>query len=127
MFARFVGNRVNGNWEIPLSRQTPNRPFPKERRAFGRSSVLWNGLLHHDGQCAGCIVLDISANGVKLRFQEPKPLDQNSCALELPRLGIFSCDIAWRDGMSVGLRFNDDLSVVVSQLSQILPQSRTAR
>ncbi len=61
---------------------------------------------------------------MKLRFQDQESLDQNSCALELPRLGIFSCDIAWRNGKSVGLQFNDDLALVVAELSQALPQSR---
>lgn len=109
---------------LPPEEPAP-RPNVKERRAFLRSTVLWAGLLHHDGSCAGCVVLDVSANGARLRFAEREAIDKDICALEVPRLGVLPCDVAWRAERSIGLRFRDGLSDVVAQLAEALPQSRT--
>lgn len=107
-----------------MSRQTLKRSTGKERRAFWRTTVLWSGHLHASGECAECVILDVSANGAKLRFSEEIDLAELSCALEVARLGVFTCDVAWSRGNRVGLSFNEGLSTIASQMSSVLPQAR---
>lgn len=107
-----------------MSRQTTNRLPQKERRAFWRTAVLWAGHLHVDGGSAECVVLDISANGAKLRFRDPAPGDENTCALEVPRLGVLSCVVTWRRGNRIGLRFSEGLANIKTRMPAVLPQAR---
>ena len=107
-----------------MSRQTLNRSTEKERRAFWRTTVLWSGHLHAAGDSAECVILDVSANGAKLRFSEEIDLAEMSCALEVARLGVFACEIAWSCGNRAGLRFSEGLSTIASQMNAVLPQAR---
>ena len=88
-----------------MSRQTLKRSPEKERRAFWRTTVLWSGHLHALGDSADCVILDVSANGAKLRFSGDVNLTEDSCALEVSRLGVFACEIAWLHGNRAGLSF----------------------
>ena len=107
-----------------MSRQTPKTLPRKERRAFWRTTVLWSGHLRAAGDSAECVILDVSANGAKIRFTEATGVSEESCALEVARLGVFSCEIAWRRGNRVGLCFKEGLSTIATQMNEALPQAR---
>lgn len=109
-----------------MSRQTLKTLPKKERRAFWRTTVLWSGHLHAAGTRQECVILDVSANGAKLRFPADVAMDDDFCALEVERLGIFSCDVAWKKGNRVGLCFREGLSTIANQMNAVLPQARVA-
>jgi hypothetical protein len=89
-----------------MSWQTPN-PAPLQetnRRIAGRRRVIWSARLRFDRGESDCIVMDVSPDGVRLRFPEGVPVDYDLCALEVPRMGRFTCEMSWRRGNHMGLR-----------------------
>lgn len=89
-----------------MSWQTPN-PAPLDdtnRRYAGRRRVIWSAHFHSDRGETDCIVLDLSPDGVRLRFPEAVPVDYDLCTLDVPRLGRFTCEMSWRRGHHMGLR-----------------------
>lgn len=89
-----------------MSWQTPN-PSPTEeenRRDTGRHSVIWSARFHSDRGETKCIVLDFSHEGVRVRFTKHVAVDLDLCELDVPRVGRFTCELAWRRGNEMGLR-----------------------
>lgn len=85
-----------------------NREVEPNRRGVGRQRVLKKGLiLFNDGRSSiSCQIVDISDTGVKL-----VPVDVFSCPneflLKLPIGEPRECEVVWRRGDRVGVRFQD--------------------
>lgn len=77
----------------------------ERRRSRRRRSLLGARIIFRDGYCSmGCLVLDISEQGALLQpddiFLCPKAF------LLEPRLGpARQCELVWRKGSKVGVRF----------------------
>jgi hypothetical protein len=96
----------------------------KERRAFWRNTVVWNGNLNIEDGSVECVVLNVSANGAKLHFSKPIDFSDPKGVLCIPRLGEFAAEIAWVKGTTVGLRFEESPERVQELIADALPQSR---
>lgn len=96
----------------------------QERRAFWRTPVIWSGSLLIHGRRADCVVLDVSANGAKLRLLGGTVLTGPIVMLEVPRLGAFSANVAWSGENRVGLCFREGLASAALRLSAVLPDDR---
>ena len=83
-----------------------DRGVEPNRRGVGRQRVLKKGLiLFNDGRSSiGCHIVDISDTGAKLA-----PVDVFSCPgeflLKLPLGEPRECEVMWRRGDRVGVRF----------------------
>src|SRR5205085_12124246 len=83
-----------------------DRDVEPNRRGVGRQRVIKKGLiLFNDGRSSiGCHIVDISDSGAKLA-----PLDVFSCPseflLKLPIGEPRECEVMWRRGDRVGVRF----------------------
>ena len=53
-----------------------------------------------------CSLIDVSANGAKLRFENEPPVNTN-ITIEHPGIGQVSGDGVWRNSREVGMRFHD--------------------
>jgi hypothetical protein len=92
----------------------------KKLRRYPRSRVLWPGKLTLAGATVDCIVLDVSANGARVRA-DGLPTDIGGVSLELARFGSFAAEMMWRDGSEVGLRFAEPPDIVAALLRETLP------
>ena len=98
----------------------------KERRAYWRNTVVWNGNLTIEESSVECVVLNVSANGAKLHFSQPIDFADPTGVLTIPRLGEFGAEIAWVKGNTIGLRFEEPPERVQQLIADILPQSHDA-
>ena len=83
-----------------------SNPDSADRRNARRFRAIQKGLIvFQDGRCdQTCAILDISANGARLR-----PLD----SVQLPdrfqlrdnKSGLRDCVVVWRDGTTMGVKF----------------------
>lgn len=96
----------------------------QERRAFWRTPVIWSGYLLINGRRTDCVVLDVSANGAKLRLLGDTVITGPIAMLEVPRLGAFSADVAWSRENRIGLCFREGLASAALRLSAVLPEDR---
>jgi len=83
----------------------PNIPVVERRRNRRNRSLLGAQIVFREGYCSmACLVLDISEDGALLR-----PDDVVSCPKSFvlkPRLGTpRKCEIVWRKGDKIGVRF----------------------
>lgn len=97
-----------------------------EQRRYQRSSVVWQGSLEVGGQSFDCVVMNISANGVKLRLRDETDRDLLSGLLTIPRLGEFEADVVWRNDSSMGLKFDRHPDEIRLLLAEIMPESVSA-
>jgi hypothetical protein len=88
-----------------------DRGVESNRRGVGRQRVLKKGLiLFNDGRSSiGCHIVDISDTGAKLA-----PVDVFSCPgeflLKLPLGEPRECEVMWRRGDRVGVRFGGHIT-----------------
>ena len=102
---------------------------PADKRKFPRSGVIWPGTFETESGTVACTVLNLSANGAKLRLQAPLAAGISSGTLTIARVGAFKAAIAWRAAKGVteiGLTFEDPPEAVARILAEILPKSRAA-
>ena len=92
---------------------------PNERRRFKRTRVILAGRLQAGDQTLDGHILDISANGVKLRLPEP-PRKSPTLTLRLARSIDVPADTAWRKGNILGLRFRESPAHMASVLAGLL-------
>ena len=77
-----------------------------DRRVDPRKRTLQKGQLFYldSGAAVECVVLDVSDSGARLR-----PIDVLSCParfrLRMPDESSRQCEVAWRDGQDIGVRF----------------------
>lgn len=93
-----------------------------ERRRFGRIRVLWNAAIETlQGPTTECLVLELSANGARLRMAVPfEP--STRVRLWSYHFGALRGRVVWQQGRQVGLAFDDDAATVVELLAQPLPE-----
>jgi hypothetical protein len=101
----------------------PDEEFWKAQRRYKRANVLWPATLLADGERFDCIILDLSANGARLRVAGSTEA-LKGLVLEAPRFGSLMGDVAWRRETELGLRFNDDPEEVAALLGDMLPAVR---
>ena len=78
----------------------------KERHSVRSKSLLRASVLLEKGHVAfDCLVRDISSSGAKLEI-DPRFILPQHFELDVPqRSTVFHCDVQWRRGKFVGVRF----------------------
>jgi hypothetical protein len=100
-----------------------------EKRKFPRTSVVWSGTLQTKGETLDCLVLNLSANGAKIRLHTALAAADWSGTLSIPALGAFKAKVAWSnasDAIEIGLIFDDPPTTVARALTEALPNSQAA-
>lgn len=95
----------------------------KDRRRFPRSAVLWCGELVADARAIECVILDMSANGVKLQLSEPLVATDRRVIVRIPRFGDFHGEVMWRDENRLGVRLNAEPGRIAELIQAILPKT----
>ena len=101
----------------------------EEQRRFPRTGVIWSGTLQTDTETLKCTVLNLSANGAKLKLHAPMTSDRLMGTVAIPRLGSFKATVAWRGDETtgeIGVTFQDPPAAVAETLANVLPTSRAA-
>ncbi len=101
----------------------------QDRRSYKRVPGMLSVCLicGDDGRLTDCVLLDISAMGAKVKFDNSSG-DEEDVNLRLgQRLKIaatidFSVEVTWQDGPVVGLRFLNDPQEVAAALKELLPE-----
>ena len=92
-----------------------------ERRRFKRYAVLESGLIYADGRCLDYQVVDVSANGVRIRPVGRVGKAVEKCRFLLGRMGGFQAAVCWNGDDTVGIRFEDAPETVAEQFRAVLP------
>lgn len=90
-------------------------------RKATRIQVLWNGSLHAGERSSACRILDVSLGGAKVQVANPSDIP-SPVTLKIDRFGEFPCEIQWRQGDYLGLRFLADQETVANTIGQAVPQ-----
>jgi len=93
-----------------------------ERRRYRRFSVLWDGQVV-GGTATRCIVLNISAQGTKLRLPVGVRLPSRF-VLSMPGRGRFDAELVDLAGPIARMRLLDDRRAVADAVADIVPPNR---
>ena len=96
-------------------------PFDLDRRQYRRFPILESGLLHMDELQVDCQVIDVSANGVRVRPVGYVPKPKTKCRFMLARLGMFDAQVCWQDDDSIGIRFAEAPEHVAERVTPVAP------
>ncbi len=94
---------------------------PSGARDGTRVQVLWNGSLHAGPRSSACRVLNVSLSGAKVQVTNPSEIP-SPVTLKIDRFGEFHCEIEWREGDDLGLRFLADQKTIAETIGQAVPQ-----
>jgi hypothetical protein len=94
---------------------------PSGARDAGRVQVLWNGFLHAGERSSACRILNVSLSGAKAHVSNPSDIP-SPVTLKIDRFGEFYCEIEWREGDYLGLRFLADTETIAETIGQAVPQ-----
>jgi hypothetical protein len=104
----------------------PAPPGKEELRLHPRFSVLWTGRIDVSSEWVECVILNISADGAKLRLFQAIDLPARF-SVSVDRYGVFPAELAWREGNSAGVRFLGDTGPIAQAIAQALPTERSGR
>lgn len=92
-----------------------------DRQRHPRHSTLCPGELISGDRTVECVVLNISVGGAKIRLAEP--VETNSrVRVRIERVGEFAGRVAWRNGDTLGVEFQDDLAELARIVEDVLKQ-----
>ncbi len=86
-----------------------------------RVQVLWNGFLYAGERSSACQILNVSLSGAKAHVSNPSDIP-SPVTLKIDRFGEFTCEIEWREGDYLGLRFLADKETIAETIGRAVPQ-----
>ena len=90
-----------------------------ERQRHPRHSALIPGKLVSGDEEVDCEVLNVSVGGAKIRIAQP--IETNShVRVRILRVGEFTGRIAWRNGTTMGVEFQDELTELARIVEDVL-------
>ncbi len=92
-----------------------------DRRRYKRAHVLFSGRLFSGKRGIEGLVLDLSANGARIRFREPIAAN-TAMTLRLADSVDLEVEVAWQSGNNLGLRFLDVPGRISSIFAGLLPE-----
>ncbi len=92
------------------------------RRAT-RIQVLWSGILRSGHRSSECRIINVSLSGAKAHVSNPSEL-ASPVVLKIDRFGEFHCEIVWREGDYLGLKFLADEQTIEETIGEAVPQIR---
>ena len=102
---------------------------PVDQRRTVRVSVLWSGRILADdgGDDLPCMVLNISAEGARMRLSIPAAgQDFDQVRLHVDRLGLLTGKVAWREADEMAIVFDEDPNEIAEMLGRVLPRAQFA-
>lgn len=93
----------------------------KGAREAGRVQVLWTGHLRADERSSACRILNVSLSGAKAHVSNPSEVP-SPVTLQIDRFGEFYCEVEWREGDYLGLRFLSDAETIAETIGRAVPQ-----
>lgn len=96
----------------------------KGAREATRVQVLWSGKLRSRETSSDCRIVNVSLGGVKAHVSSPSDI-VSPVTLVIDRFGEFNCEIVWRKGDFLGLKFLDDRQTIEATIGQAVPQIRS--
>jgi|SRR5689334_12851927 PilZ domain len=94
----------------------------KEKRIAPRQDVRWQGIISdkQGAMLSRCLLVNVSASGAKLVVEFPDKIP-DTFVLMLSRNGGVRrvCDVKWRSGSSIGVRFSLSATQVQETISYI--------
>jgi hypothetical protein len=100
-------------------------PSKTERRQHQRTHVLFSGTLVSGDQSVRGTVLDLSANGAKIRLDKPLRAP-SAVTLRLARLVDFHVELVWSSGDMLGLKFREAPARIAAVFAAVLPEAAIA-
>ena len=97
--------------------------FDPDRRQFRRFPILESGMLHLDELQVDCQVVDVSANGVRVRPVGDLPKSVEKCKFMLARLGVFEAHVCWQNDDAVGIRFMEAPEHVAERVTPVVHEN----
>ncbi len=94
---------------------------PSGVRDGTRVQVLWNGFLHAGERSSACRILNVSLSGARAHVSNPSDIP-SPVTLKIDRFGEFTCEIEWREGDYLGLRFLADKETIAESIGRAVPQ-----
>ncbi len=94
---------------------------PSGAREAIRVQILWNGSLHARERSSGCRILNVSLGGAKAHVSNPSDIP-SPVTLMIDRFGEFTCEVVWREGDHLGLRFLADHETIAETIGRAVPQ-----
>ena len=92
-----------------------------DRRRYKRAHVLFSGRLLSGKRSVEGLILDLSANGARIRFHEPITAD-SAMTLRLAESVDLKVEVAWQNGNSLGLQFREVPARISSIFAGLLPE-----
>ncbi len=92
-----------------------------DRRRYKRAHVLLSGRLFSGKRGIEGLVLDLSANGARIRFHEPIAAN-SAMTLRLAGSVDLKVEVAWQKGNSLGLQFLAMPERISSIFAGLLPE-----
>ena len=89
-----------------------------------RVQVLWSGKLRSKEMSSDCRIVNVSLGGAKAQVSSPSYI-LSPVTLVIERFGEFNCEIVWREGDYLGLRFLDDRQTIEATIGRAVPQIRS--
>lgn len=92
-------------------------------RRVTRVQVLWSGILRSGHRSSECRIVNVSLSGAKAHVSNPSDL-ASPVILAIDRFGEFYCEIVWREGDYLGLKFLADQQTIEETIGEAVPQIR---
>ena len=90
-------------------------------RQVTRVQVLWSGVLRSGHRSSECRIVNVSLSGAKAHVSNPSEL-ASPVILTIDRFGEFYCEIVWREGDYLGLKFLADQQTIEETIGEAVPQ-----
>ncbi len=92
-----------------------------DRRRYKRAHVLYSGRLFSGKRGLEGLVLDLSANGARVRFHEPIAVN-SAMTLRLAVSVVLIVEVAWQEVYCLGLQFREVPGRISSIFTGLLPE-----
>lgn len=107
----------------PEDRRAVARGSESDRRDHPRFTVVWTGRIQMQPKPVECVILNISANGAKLRVFSHVDLPADF-TVTVDRFGDFPAQLVWSDGRSAGVQFIGDPKRISEIFATALPTAK---
>ncbi|MCH7487716.1 MAG: PilZ domain-containing protein [Proteobacteria bacterium] len=110
-------------WEMSVKMQAQG---VTDKRRFERHSLMLEAKVSFDDESLACVIIDISAGGVRVRMKETKILldddSPKSVILYFPQFGGFKGEVVWTNNLLVGIKFHENHEMMEDLILKIAAQ-----
>lgn len=104
-----------------MTDDTKDQQDARGAREAGRVQVLWTGHLRAGERSSACGILNVWLSGAKAHVSSPSEVP-SPATLQIDHFGEFYCEVEWREGDYLGLRFPSDAETVAETIGRAVPR-----